>query len=209
LTTEGEGSSALYSGKSEGLLEFLEYLKAKGVLAGNTADAYKYACSRVLAIDGPDWMSTDVRGLDVELQMDRYIRLRGASAKPASLTTYRQRVEAAIELYRTFLDNPAGFRSPATKHRSRPTSGRPAGVRGADRSEKPETTRRNEERSERAAPADPGVNLVTYPFPLRSGVMVYFQLPRDLPASEAKRMCAFLESLAIDPIDESPDRGQR
>jgi hypothetical protein len=190
-------SSALYDGRAKGLVEFLEYVRAKGILAGQTAEAYKSACTRVLAIDGADWATTDVRILDVERQVERYIRLRGASASPTSLATYRQRVKAAINLYRTFLDNPTAFRGPTPR--------RPGGTARS----------RPKERETKVAPAAPtsepaprqvgepdaASSLVTYPFPMRSGAMIYLQLPRNLPRSEVKRLCAFLESLAIDPPD--------
>ncbi len=195
----------MYEGTGTGLLEFLDYVKAKGMLAGSTADAYKSACMRVLGID-ENWTSTDVRSLDVELQMGRYIRRRGASAKPASLTTYGQRVRAAIELYRTFLDNPAGFRGSTAKQRSSSSSTRSTGLRSTERTEKLEAKGGSETRdSTRNPPLEFGSSLVTYPFPLRSGAMAYLQLPRHLAGSDVRRLCAFLSSLAIDAADEPSD----
>jgi hypothetical protein len=194
-------SSVLYNGKASGLVEFLDYVSAKGILSGSTAHAYKSACSRVLSIDGENWRGMNVRGLDIDLQMERYIRLHGASAKPASLTTYQQRVRAAIELYLLFLDNPAGFRGPGAKRRTS-TSGPVA--KTTPRVAKDEMTATPEVRIPAPAPpAEAATTLVTYPFPLRSGGMAYFQLPRDLPRGEVRRMSGFLESLAIDALDEA------
>jgi hypothetical protein len=194
MQPDEEISSSLFSGKAQGLIEFLGYVKSKGILAGRTADAYKSACSLVLSIDGDGWEKSDVRGLDVDLQMQRYIRLRGASAKPASLTTYRHRVQAAIDLYRTFLDNPAGFRGSSAR---RPSASRRRGDEPASSAPAPDGPP-----SPRTSSPE-GSALVTYPFPLRSGAMAYLQLPRDLPSSDAKRLCAFLDSLAIDSSAET------
>jgi hypothetical protein len=193
-----ETSSALYDGQAKGLLEFLDYVKAKGMLAGRTADAYKSACFRVLAIDREDWTTTDVRSLDIEHQMDRYIRLQGASAKPASLKTYRQRLRAAIGLYRGFLANPTGFRGPTTKRRPRASAER-ATNKTLDGQSKAASDR---DHGSPRATTEVAPSLVTYPFPLRSGMMGYLQLPRNLAASDVRRLCTFLESLAIDEFSE-------
>jgi hypothetical protein len=201
--SDAEGrSSVMYEGAARGLLEFLEYVKAKGMLAARTADAYKWACSRVLGIDG-GWEELDVRALDVEHQMERYVRLHGASASPASLTTYGSRVRAAIELYRTFLDNPTGFRGRSAKPR---VSG--ASVRMQQRIEKPP----QKAAAVQVPPRDPPeatLSLVTYPFPLRSGMLAYLQLPRDISVSDVRRLCGFLESLAIDDGEDARSGGGR
>jgi hypothetical protein len=196
------GTGVLYSGTANGLMEFLDYAKAKGILAQRTANAYKSACSLLLAIDGEGWQEIDVRALDVDRQMDRYVRLRGGSAKPETLSTYRQRVLAAIGLYQSYLVSPTAFRGPAAKPRS--SMGR----------RKTEGVTTNERRPEPEEPtATPGPSrivdstLLTYPFPLRSGQMAYLQLPRNVPPSDVRRLCAFLESLAIESSDDSTAGG--
>ncbi|MGH3301227.1 MAG: hypothetical protein ACRDOK_05950 [Streptosporangiaceae bacterium] len=47
-----------------------------------------------------------------------------------------------------------------------------------------------------------------YPFPLRTGVMAYFSLPRDLGRTEAQRIAAFVASLAMDPAGSAEVHGQ-
>jgi hypothetical protein len=167
------------------------------MLAGKTTEAYKSACKLVLGID-ENWADADVRGIDVQQQMDRYVRLHGASAKPASLATYGQRVRAAIELYRTFLGNPTGFRGPTPKRQARPQA-----ARVAERTEKAAPQEADEQPSPRPQSREAVPSLVTYPFPLRSGVMAYLQLPRDLSRSDVKRLCGLLENLAIDAVEDS------
>jgi hypothetical protein len=39
---------------------------------------------------------------------------------------------------------------------------------------------------------------VSYPFPLRPGMLAQISLPADLTKAEAKRLAAFVESLAMD-----------
>jgi hypothetical protein len=193
-----DASATLYSGTAAGLMEFLDYTQSKGILAARTAEAYKSACSLLLAIDGDGWHEVDARTLDVDSQMDRYVRLRGRSAKPSTLATYRQRVRAAVELYRSYLANPTAFRGPVATPRS---------SRGGRDAEGAATNERRPEPEEPATTQSPSrvvdATLVTYPFPLRTGQMAYLQLPRNLPPSDVRRLCAFLESLAID-AEESP-----
>jgi hypothetical protein len=183
--------AALYSGAAAGLLEFLDYARAKGILARKTADAYKSASSLALSIDGEGWENIEVRNVDVGQQLDRYIRLRGQKASPQTLATYRRRVAKAIELYLDFLDNPTGFRG---------SSGRPRP--GGATARRPPATPASQQASRHPRPreipiAEPS-ELLTYPFPLRAGGMAYLQLPRELTHADVKRLCSFLESLAID-----------
>ena len=48
------------------------------------------------------------------------------------------------------------------------------------------------------APRQPEVDLFDYSFPLRAGVMLSLPLPTDLTAAEARRLAAFVQSLAIE-----------
>jgi len=151
------------------------------------------------SIDEDRWRSVDLRELDLEDQLSRYIRLRGQKASPDTLATYRRRVGRAIELYLGFLDNPAGFKG-ASSSRARQqgsAGGRRQPASGTQRSEAvPPAEARH------APPAETS-DLVTYPFPLRSGGMAYLQLPRDLSPSDVKRLSSFIESLAIDAVSET------
>jgi len=58
------------------------------------------------------------------------------------------------------------------------------------------------------APAHPGHGsaIITYPFPLRQGVLASLDLPPDLMRREAQRLAAFVESLAIE--DQVTERAQ-
>jgi hypothetical protein len=43
-----------------------------------------------------------------------------------------------------------------------------------------------------------GARLIKYPFPIRPGVQGFIQLPEDLNMREAKRIAAFVSTLAIE-----------
>jgi hypothetical protein len=188
-------SATLYEGTAAALLEFLDYARAKGILARKTADAYKSASSLVLSIEGEGWEATDLRNVDLDQQVNRYIRLRGQKASPQTLATYRQRVAKAIDLYLDFLGNPAGFRGPAGRPRKAVGGGRRQN--GPSVSNRPTQQPAHGREATVVEPAD----LITYPFPLRSGAMAYLQLPRQLSEADVKRLSTFLQSLAIDGDD--------
>ncbi|MBA2607384.1 MAG: hypothetical protein H0U92_00415 [Actinobacteria bacterium] len=40
--------------------------------------------------------------------------------------------------------------------------------------------------------------MIKYPFPLREGVLAALDLPSDMTKREAKRLCAFIDSLGIE-----------
>jgi hypothetical protein len=183
--------AALYAGTAKGLLDFLDYARSKGILARKTAEAYKSASSLALSIDGDGWENADLRGLDLDQQLDRYIRLRGQKASPQTLATYRRRVGKAIELYLDFLANPTAFRAPTARPRiTAPSARRQPVATTVKQADQPS-------RAREVSAAEP-TELLTYPFPLRGGGMAYLQLPRDLTHADATRLSSFLESLAID-----------
>lgn len=177
-------TSDIQQGTGAGLLEFLSWMGDKGLMNPRTAGAYKSACTKVLEIDA-DWLTTDVKALDVSAQIDRFARLNGPRYTPGSLMTYGQRFRSAVETYLDYLKSPAAFR------------GKPVAP------PKKAVDRRSQDpqRPDRPSSAEPSrvhADLVTYPFPLRSGGMAYLQLPRELSGQEAKRLCAFVHSLAMD-----------
>lgn len=192
------------SGTAGGLIEFLDWAARTGELSANTAAGYKTAVTRVLEINGKGWMETDIRSLDLGRQMDRFARLRASRYNPTSLRTYGTRLSAAVSHYLKYLSDPATFRT------ARPNTARNPAKAKASRETAPVGHGIGQDVAI-AGGADPAASkdLVQYPFPLRTGVMAYFALPRDLRRTEAQRIAAFVASLAIDsgvePIDHEQE----
>ena len=186
------------SGTAKGLMAFLDWSSRKGELSPNTAASYKTAVTQVFEIDGDTWGSTAIRELDVARQLDRFARLRASKYNPTSLQTYGNRFKAAIANYTKYLENPVEFRAPGSKV---------SRTKGPDKPvKKAKQTGRSTGGPETGSAPDKvaglSSDLVQYPFPLRSGVLIYLSLPRDLRRSEAQRIAAFVASLAIDPVPE-------
>jgi hypothetical protein len=185
------------SGTADGLTAFLEWASRTGELSPNTAASYKTAVTQVLEIDGEAWGSTRIQELDVERQLDRFARLRASRYNATSLRTYGNRFKAAVANYSRYLEDPTAFRV------NTPRSPKGKGAEKSTRSTT--TTRTNRDPGVKTTPESnlgSGSDLVQYPFPLRSGVMAYLSLPRDLRRGEAQRIAAFVASLAIDPVPE-------
>jgi hypothetical protein len=177
-------------GTGAGLLAFLTWAADKGLLNATTAGAHRSAVGQVLAVESDDLSTIDVRVIDTEDLLARFARKKGGKYSPGSLSTYEGRFRRAVEMYRDYLANPSGFR-PGIKSRERPRArGTPVEVAAEA---VPET--KGPSLAEVAAPE----NLITFPFPLRSGGTAYFQLPRQLPRYEVDRMVQFLQSLVMDP----------
>jgi hypothetical protein len=153
----------------------------------------------VLSIDD-DWGSIDLRKLNVNEHLRRFENLRKHEVSPRSLALYGQRFSRARELYLSYLDNPKGFQAPkrggGTRKKSDGDARAVAAAIGLS------GTQVNTLSAKRVSVADPK-DLVSYPFPIRPGLLAQISLPADLTEAEAKRLAAFVESLAMDTA-ESP-----
>lgn len=181
-------------GTARGLVEFLDYAADKGLLNKNTAAAQKSAVTKVLEIDGDHWEELDLRSLDLDQQVSRFQTLRKDKLSPPSLRTYESRFRTALNEYLRYLDDPGAYR---------PTSGSAKGgesTKGSKKRKRAEKTAETPSGSTTAPPARD--NLITYPFPLRAGTMVYLQLPKDMSSREAERLARYVQSLALDTAAE-------
>jgi hypothetical protein len=181
-------------GTGAALVEFFDYLAKKGLMKRNTAGARKTAVHKVLAID-EDWEATDLRTLNVDEQVQRFQNLCKSDYSPGSLNTYESRFRSAVDEYMRYLNDPASYRPGTSTRTTRSNAGRQTTDGGAADSVTAEITQDAD-----VAPP-PRSGHVTYPFPLRPGVMAYVQLPSDFRPVEAQRMARFLESVALDPSD--------
>ncbi len=171
-------------GSGAALVNHWDWAAKKGLMNPNTARSLRAASSQVLGVleDGD---SVDIRGLDVEDTLSRFVNLRKKDFVPQSLEAYKQRFRNAVSLYLSYLDDPAGWR-PALRERSVPSEKKRRAKEGTARSEPEETA------------GDRGGVMITYPFPLRTGQVARLTLPPDLTMAEVKRLTAYMSLLAVD-----------
>jgi hypothetical protein len=181
------------------LLDHWTWAATKGLMNSATAASLKSACTKVIGVLD-DWESTDVRKIDVDDLILRFQHLHGREFTLSSLETYASRFRKAVQLFNEYVANPAGWRVSARpkKVKVREDARKSSNSNGLEISEPVGAASAVEEK-----PAHPEIHLISYPFPLRRGLTVKLSLPEDLTAIEAKRLSAFLMTLASDFTGDS------
>jgi len=188
-----------------GLIQFLDYAMKKGYLKTPTGSAMRTACREVLsAVEGEDWEAVDLLAIEVEDVLRRFETLRAMKFKSDSLSAYKSRFRKAVEMFAAFRADPSGWR-PDLKERTRGGRAEPAArSSGARESEASEALTASPTATARLSSGASHGPMITYPFPLRDSVLASLQLPADLSRKEAKRLGAFIESLALDDVPALP-----
>lgn len=171
-------------GKSrEDLFSFLDYLAAKGLIPAATARARKASAKQVLAMLDEN-EARDVLALDLDLLMHRFSTKHGQQYTPSSVRDYGSRLRSSIEDFRSYTENPLGFRMPGR------TRQKPAENSGRQMAKKPSL---NHESSTPSGPSTavpssgPQANIL--PIQLRADLIVQVAgLPFDLTTAEAKKI---------------------
>lgn len=177
------------------LLEFLDYLAAKGLMAKATVAARKAAATQMLGILEQD-EAADVTILDLDQVVHRFQNLHGKKYTPQSLTTYKSRVKAAIDDFGAYSANPLAFRpSVQSRERSKPKNGKqPSASKAPEVPEPPKAEA--SPRPVHSAVASSNI----LPIPLRADLTVFIQgLPFDLSPQEARKISNVV--LAMAPHD--------
>ncbi|CAN5314331.1 hypothetical protein BH20ACT8_BH20ACT8_08840 [soil metagenome] len=187
-------------GTAGGAVGFFDYLANKSLMNKSTAAARKSAVVKVMEIDD-GWEDVDLRSLDLDEQVVRFHNFAKAKYAPNSLSTYESRFRSAVEEYVRYLDDPAAYKPTVRRAVKREKGDNNRASASASGSSTAVGEASAEVTSGPAPAPPPREKLVTYPFPLREGVMAYVQLPTDLRKGEAERMARFLESIAFNSTD--------
>ncbi len=173
------------------LLEFLDYLAEKGLMAKNTVAARKAAAKKLLGILS-DEDAEDVISVDLDHVVDRFQNLEGKNYTPGSLTTYRSRTRSALDDFEAYLDNPLAFRPNIQTRDTRPKSEKKKG--GSPQKEK--ISSGGEERQRPKPHVEPSASIL--PIPIRADKTVLIQgIPFDLTSEEAAKIANVVKALAV------------
>lgn len=176
------------------LLDFLDYASSKGLIAKNTATAYRSACNAILS--DPDDESEDLSDVDMERVAMKFTNLNGFKYKPDSLQTYLGRFDKLNKEYRAYRDNPMSYK-PTQPHRSTSSRKTPRQPTNSDRTVGSPVSLAHPEETEsghRHPPSRP--EQIVHYFPLRQDVIVEVTgIPFDVKKSEMGRFTAFLSNL--------------
>lgn len=175
------------------LLRFLETLADKGLANANTAEGMRVATTKLLE-DVDD--SADVRELDLDSEIHRFHNRNPGRLTHSSVTEYGRRVKAAVKHFESYTENPAAFK-PIGRGLSKKNGAEKKEAREAKHVGKPPV---HSAQTEPELPQQ-GVGLtreLTHSFPLRADFLARVSLPTDLKRDEARRLAAFIATLAAD-----------
>jgi hypothetical protein len=178
------------------LARFVEFVVDKGLVHPSTAQGWRVATAKVLD-ELPASEVEDVRRVEVETTFRDFLNRNPGRLSPASVGEYRRRVGRAIEEFVRWVEDPGAYAFRAAPRAARPEPRRrreaaSAVDRGA-RVGRPETTAREPAGLVRASGPD-----ISLDYPLRPDLLAQVVVPRDLTVEEARRMGAFLVTLAVD-----------
>lgn len=168
------------------LARFIEFVVDKGLAHPSTAQGWRVATSKVL-VDLAPAETEDVRQIDVDATFRTFLNRNPGRLAPSSVGEYRRRVGRVLEEFVRWVENPGDYRPRAAaytaKQESRPRT-RARVAPGPASAHAPGPRR------------DGGGIALDYP--IRPGQLASVVVPRDLTVEEARRMGAFLVTLAVD-----------
>jgi hypothetical protein len=171
------------------LARFIEFVVAKGLVHPATAQGWRVATAKVLE-DLTPAEGEDVRRIDVEATFKGFLNRYPGRLSPASVGEYRRRVGRAIEEFVRWMEDPGSY-----AFRSPPRAARPDARR---RSEAAPASPPSPARPRPSGPAPARPDGIALEYPLRPDLLAQVVVPRDLTVEEARRMGAFLVTLAVD-----------
>lgn len=191
----------------DALLRFLSTLGERGLANQNTAEGLRVAVTKILG-ELPEDELRDVRELDVEEAIHRFHNRNPGAVTPGTLAEYQRRIALAIRHFVSFTENPTGFR-PIGRGASKRNGGDKKN--GAEKPRDPKLSRNASTPpaadntavpSPATAEPQPATGL-TIPYPLRADFLAQVVIPRDLKRDEARRLSAFITTLASDFTPEA------
>lgn len=168
------------------LLDFLSHAGERGLMPAATAQALAVAVRNVFGILSQEERG-DVRRLDLDAVIKRFMNKRAKEFNPASLKEYGRRAHRAVNHFLVWRENPADF-----SVKTRTTTG----GKKRDRAVRAEAAIDDDEMPERMpVRATGGYDSA---FPVRPGrVVTISNVPEDLTTAEAERLAQFIKMLAV------------
>ena len=177
------------------LARFIEFVVEKGLVHPATAQGWRVATTKVLD-ELPPAELADVRRIEVETTFRGFLNRNPGRLSPASVGEYRRRVGRAIEEFVRWVEDPGtyAFRAAAGAARAQPRRGKGAARTPSERSSRPPARAP----STGSAEDEVSAGSIALGYPLRPDLLARVVVPRDLTVEEARRMGAFLVTLAVD-----------
>lgn len=184
------------------LERFLDIAEKQGFFNANTLASTRSAVVRLLEDVQPD---LDVRKIDVEAATIRYHNKHPGDLSPPSLRTYQSRLARLIKEFVKYNDDPTGYK-PFSKPKNVDTD-RPARPARNERARQPVVVEQEQSVTD-VIPVETTLARTTptamaMQYPLRQDFIAQVLLPRGMTSDEARRLCAFIRTLAVDFVPET------
>jgi hypothetical protein len=174
----------------EELTKFITTAASKGWIGSVSGAAMLSALRRVAPVL-EDREKSDVNAIDIDALIRRFSNLN-REVGGSSLKSYSSRISSARKMFLEWRNDPKTWKPRATA----PTSGVGKRAKNLRKDEKPGSNLQSESEMEKP---DGGENRLSYPFPLRDGVVVkLIGLPPDLTQGDVERITRFLRVLCVD-----------
>jgi len=183
---------------AKGFLDFFDYLSRKGLMNKSTIAARKASSKAILAVLD-DEETADLRKIDVDDAVTRFVHMKGEQFDPKSLTVYKSRFSNALADFLAYRADPLGFRPKAPRTRLRKKA--PDQPKPHQSSPNTDTT---VEKTSSIGHGPVGLQeTLVFPIPIRPDVTVQIAgIPSDLTSSEAKKITAVITALGTNPEEE-------
>lgn len=176
------------------LLGFLDYALDKGLGKKETLKTRIVSVGRIVDVVGVDEFA-DVREVDTDHIMERFVNLEGTKFSPGSLASYKSRLNSTISDFLRWKENPSNYR-PKGQRASRPKVGGSEWPEERVQNANPDLERSHKAHNDVESTGTGDVS--TFPIPLRQGLIVKLVgLPHDLTQHEAQRIANIVKAMAI------------
>lgn len=180
------------------LFKFVETAERQGLMNSNTAASLRAAAAKLLEDVGD---AEDIRNTDVQAAKIRHHNKHPGDLTPGSLRTYETRLRRLLHQFFQYTEDPTKFK-PRSRAASKPNGDREGHTESKGR-KRPKATARREvtllpSAAELMQPASATSTSLAMSYPLRENFVAQVVLPRNMTSDEARKLCAFIRTLATD-----------
>lgn len=180
------------------LIRFTKFVSDKDLVKYQTARGWRTAVSKLLD-DLSEAEENDVRKVDVALAVHRTANRTSGTISPGSLKTYKSRVLTAIEEFLRWKEDPANYKPRGLNKQSRSKQKSKTASSRTPKEQSPisfdNESKDQQSGSKETITQSHGLSLS---YPLRSNFLAQVVVPRDMSELEARRLGAFILTLATD-----------
>ena len=180
------------------LFRFIATAQRQGLINANYAGAFRAAASKLLEDVGD---IEDVRNTDVEAATIRYHNKHPGELAPGSLGTYQKRLKRLLNSFVEYTENPTTYK-PRGRGASPKSNGEGKSRAKATAAAVPRFSRGDAKPVAQALEVTPLTSATStslaMSYPLRENFVAQVVLPRNMTGDEARKLCAFIRTLAVD-----------